>query len=119
MSKLQNIIIGSVVGAFSVVGVAGLYARVWESFQEEISVEGGKVRLVEDYGVINDMHWSRDGKRLYIFGEDSPIDFPIGKWDKDIKEKDLVDLKYRRSFPWFWQKQDQFDGCYISNDEYY
>ena len=103
----------------SFIGVAGLgaYARIWESRQPEREIKNVIVENITPYEHANDIHWDSKGFLVFIKGEKMPIDVPSKnihclKEDYPIKEKDMVNLIVRRSFPLFG---DELDGLYLEN----
>lgn len=91
-------------GVITLVGLAvtvAAYARIWEHLQPKQSIPNAVVRgIIPYYARGGDLHLPSSGNKLYIQGEDMPIDFPSKRWDKTVSQGDTVDLVVRRSFPW-------------------
>jgi hypothetical protein len=114
MNKVWQYVICGVFIAF--LTSLGIYARIWELRQPKQQMTQVKVISIEPYSLINDLHWSSRGYRVYITNEDKPIDFSSKSWDLTVEVGDIVDVIVRRSFPWFDLK-DELDGLSIYEHE--
>jgi hypothetical protein len=104
--------IGICAAFLTLCGVGG-YARIWEKYQPRQEIRNAVVTGLEPYHSSNEFHWSSGGFRVRVEGETRPIDFPLGKWDKTVKEGDKVDMTVRRSFPWLGA--EELDGLRIDD----
>jgi len=108
MKKIKYVVYG-LIAVLVGITTLGVYARVWEWMQPQQEINNAVVRsIVPYYYGGGDLHWSSRGNRIYIQGENSPIDFPSKNWNNTVKEGDTVDLVVRRSFPLFGDELDGF-----------
>ena len=114
MNIKQRLTICSLMAAFGLLIFLGVYARIWEARQEKQHLLDVKVLSIESYGSSNDLHWSLSGYRVYIVGEDKPIDFSLKNWDNSVQVGDTVEAVIRQSFPWFGLK-DEWDGLSVDD----
>ena len=113
---LERIMVYSVAAACIVgAGILG-YAKYWESIQPVTSYKHVCVLTIDPYDIKSDMHWSNDGNRITISGEDKVIDFPMNRWDSTVQVNSIVDLVVRPSFPWPWQASE-LDGRSIDDHQ--
>ena len=102
---VKIILLASIVLLISV----GLYARLWELRQPEVVLEGVQVTKILPYRKGGgDLHWSLNGRRVYIREDKRLIDFPMKRWNSDIHVGDSVRMTVRRSF-----FGDELDGLEI------
>lgn len=81
------------------VATVGLYARVWELRQPEVVLDGVHITKILPYRKGGgDLHWSFNGRRVYIREDERLIDFPMKRWDSGIRVGDRVRITVRRSF---------------------
>ena len=109
MNKLQKIILYPLISTIVSLASVGWYGLFWEKRQPKEQMSG-RIKLIEPYQNHNDLHWSSNGYRIFIEGEDRPIDFPRKNWDDTVREGDSVDLIVRRSF-----FGDELDGLSIDD----
>ena len=97
------------VAAIVSMAVIGLYARVWELRQPDIVWEGVHVVKILPYRKGGgDLHWSFNGRRVYVQEDERLIDFPMKRWNSDIRVGDSVRITVRKSF-----FGDELDGLEI------
>jgi hypothetical protein len=89
-----------------------IYPRLWEIRQKKQIISQASIQSITPYSMTNDLHWSSQGFRVHIVGENRPIDFPSKNWDNTVKIGDTVELVVRQSFRWFSLK-DELDGLSI------
>ncbi len=84
---------------FLAIAAVGLYARIWEMRQPEFLLPSVHVTKILPYRQGGgDLHWSLNGRRVYIQEDQRLIDFPMKKWNRDIQVGDTVTITVRRSF---------------------
>ena len=111
--RIRYVIYGLLMVSLMGMLVIVVYARIWERMQPSQEINGAIVRSIKPYHHGGgDLHWTTRGNRIYIEGEDRPIDFPSKNWDDTVKEGDVVDLVVRKSFPLF---KDELDGLSIDD----
>jgi len=88
-----------------------VYIKIWEAIQTEIELENVIIVKIQHYEYSGDLHWHIKGYRIYIKGDERPIDFPEKKWDASIKIKERVTLIVRRSF-----FGDELDGLQVRKE---
>jgi hypothetical protein len=111
---INKVIYFGVICSFCILILLGAYARIWEKLQPTQHITKTILRSFEPYSSTNELHWSYRGFKVYIVGEDRPIDFPLKNWDTSVQEGDTVDLIVRQSFQWFGFK-DELDGLLIDD----
>ena len=114
MNKIQQYAIYGLIILVGIFTCLGASARIWEVIQPKQYLLRAKVQSIERYCYTNDIHWSSNGYRIYIVGENKPIDFSLKNWDSTVHRGDVVDTVVRRSFPWFGLK-DELDGLSIDD----
>ena len=115
MQKYQKVGSAGLLTAYVLAFGMGIYSRVWEKAQLKQEINQARVVSIEPYSSRNDLHWNVNGVRVYIEGEDRPIDFPSDRWNDSVQQGDSVDLVIRRSFSWFGLF-DEFDGLDVRID---
>jgi hypothetical protein len=116
MNKIRQRAIYILLILGGILGCLGFYARMWEVMQAEKYFSEATIQSIEQYSYRNELHWSSRGYRVYIVGENKPIDFPLKNWDNTVNVGDAVDLIVRSSFPWFGLK-NELDGLSINHHE--
>lgn len=97
------------VAVIIIMAVSGLYVRVWELHQPEVVLEGVHVTKILPYRKGGgDLHWSLNGRRVYVREDERLIDFPLKRWNSDIRVGDSVRITVRKSF-----FGDELDGLEI------
>ncbi len=109
-----SIVLGTYFTVCATVMAFASYIHHWENSQPKIELQQAQVQRIESYDHHNDLHMTSRGRRVYIQGEERPIDFPLKNWDDTVKDGDTVDMVTRRSFPWFGTK-DELDGISIDD----
>ena len=94
--------------------VLGIYSRIWEAAQPKQHIRA-QVISIEPYSILNDLHWSAKGYRIYIVGEERPIDFRARNWDPAVFSGDSAHFVVRQSFTWFGLK-NELDGLCVLID---
>jgi hypothetical protein len=111
LKKIRYIVCGLTAVLLGIITL-GVYARIWEWTQPRQEIEKAVVSSIEPYYHSGgDLHWSSRGNRIYIQGENRPIDFPSKNWNNTVREGDTINLIVKKSFPLFG---DELDGLNIT-----
>lgn len=92
--------------------LAGLIGSgmLWELRQPKQKVENAKVESINYYYRNGgDLHNPIARYEVSVEGVSKQINFPVKYWDPTVKEGDVVDVIYRKSFPLFGGKLDGFE----------
>lgn len=83
----------------------GVYSKIWESRQQKEEIENVVIKSIQPYcRRSGDLYWLSKSYRIFIEGENKPIEFLSKHWDDSVKEGDIVDLVVRESCPLFEEK---------------
>ncbi len=98
-----------VVATLTAVAAFLAYTKVWEWRQEKVPVNHATILSITPYADLDgEYHWSLDGNRIYVEGNQAPIDFPSKYWDDSVKVGDEVDLLIRKSY-----FNNEYDGLKV------
>jgi hypothetical protein len=92
MNKIQKYTIYGLTILVGIFTCLGAFAKIWEVTQPKQYLLMAKVQFIERYSYTNDMRWSSRGYRIYIIGENKPIDFPLKNWKSTVQEDELDGL---------------------------
>jgi hypothetical protein len=90
----------------------GAFARIWEWQQPKQHISGAKIISIEPYSFHSDLHWTSQGYRIQVEGEERVIDFPSKHWDDTVEENNTVEMTVRKSFFLFG---NELDGLHIDD----
>lgn len=111
MSKYQKYTTVSLLCFCTILIILGAFARIWEWQQPKQHLRC-KIISIKPYSSHGDLHWTSQGYRIQVEGEERVIDFPSKHWDDTVKEKNTVEMTVRKSFPLFG---NELDGLHIDD----
>ncbi len=121
LRKPETYIASSLIVLFGAAISILTYASSWESKQPIMPISEAVIKTIDPYSNHNDLHRTSRGNRVYIEGENRPIDFPENVWnaniDSTVQEKDTTTMAVRESFSYWRLLEDQLDGLFISNNK--
>jgi len=120
MGTLNKAVYTGLITAYTFILGTGVYGLVWEAKQPKQEIKKAKICYTERTNYLNDLHWSARGVHVYIdTGQGCwrlPIKFDRSRWDKAIKENDIVDLIIKPGFAPFGL-EGKFVGVSVQRSE--
>lgn len=96
--KMEKTVLMAMVPLVSIMLVA-VGIRGWESAQPCVILNNARVERIIPYSLRGgDLHWSYKGNRVYIAGDERPIDFSARRWNDRVRTGDEVSIVVRKSF---------------------